>query len=72
VTAARALLVAPGEDTFGGKPFNEPNDLTIDSKGRSYFSDPRYGDRADRDQLNEKNRTIHALRMRQAKHLYAC
>ena len=29
-------------DRFEGKRFNSPNDLTIDSKGRIYFSDPRY------------------------------
>jgi gluconolactonase len=27
---------------FQGKRFNAPNDLCIDSKGRIYFSDPRY------------------------------
>jgi gluconolactonase len=27
---------------FQGKPFNSPNDCTIDEKGRIYFSDPRY------------------------------
>src|SRR5262249_59465095 len=27
---------------FDDKPFNSPNDLTIDEKGRIYFSDPRY------------------------------
>jgi gluconolactonase len=27
---------------FDGKPFNSPNDLSIDEKGRIYFSDPRY------------------------------
>jgi gluconolactonase len=27
---------------FDGKPFNSPNDITIDEKGRVYFSDPRY------------------------------
>jgi gluconolactonase len=27
---------------FDGKPFNAPNDITIDEKGRIYFSDPRY------------------------------
>jgi gluconolactonase len=32
-------------DTLGGKRFNSPNDLAIDSKGRIYFSDPRYGRR---------------------------
>jgi len=27
---------------FEGKPFNAPNDISIDEKGRIYFSDPRY------------------------------
>lgn len=27
---------------YNGQPFNSPNDLTIDSKGRIYFTDPRY------------------------------
>ena len=27
---------------FDGKPFNSPNDITLDEKGRIYFSDPRY------------------------------
>ncbi len=29
-------------DKFEGKMFNSPNDLTLDAKGRIYFSDPRY------------------------------
>src|SRR5262245_2888459 len=29
-------------DLFEGKPFNAPNDISIDEKGRIYFSDPRY------------------------------
>ena len=29
-------------DGFEGKRFNSPNDLTLDAKGRVYFSDPRY------------------------------
>jgi gluconolactonase len=27
---------------FEGRPLNSPNDVTIDAKGRIYFSDPRY------------------------------
>lgn len=27
---------------FEGHPFNSPNDLTIDARGRIYFTDPRY------------------------------
>lgn len=30
-------------DKWMGKRFNSPNDLTIDTKGRIYFTDPRYG-----------------------------
>lgn len=29
-------------DRWNGKRFNSPNDLTLDSKGRVYFTDPRY------------------------------
>jgi gluconolactonase len=29
-------------DKWEGKRFNSPNDLTLDAKGRIYFSDPRY------------------------------
>jgi gluconolactonase len=29
-------------DKFEGKRFNSPNDLTLDGKGRVYFTDPRY------------------------------
>ena len=29
-------------DRWNGKRFNSPNDLTLDTKGRVYFTDPRY------------------------------
>ena len=32
-------------DKYDGKRYNEPNDITVDSRGRIYFSDPCYGDR---------------------------
>ncbi|MFK8110872.1 MAG: SMP-30/gluconolactonase/LRE family protein [Rubripirellula sp.] len=32
-------------DRYDGSKFNTPNDVSIDSKGRVYFSDPRYGSR---------------------------
>ena len=35
----KAYIVAA---LFEGRPFNSPNDLTIDDRGRIYFSDPRY------------------------------
>ena len=33
-------------DRYDGHRFNSPNDLSLDSKGRIYFTDPRYGPRA--------------------------
>src|SRR5436190_2617580 len=41
------LPLSPGGRGVGvrGKRYNQPNDLTVDSRGRIYFSDPRYGDR---------------------------
>ena len=43
--------VKPLATGFEGKTFNSPNDLTLDSKGRIYFSDPRYvgGEKRDLD-----------------------
>lgn len=40
-------------DKYGGKPFNSPNDLWIDSKGGIYFTDPRYGNRDNLPQTGE-------------------
>jgi len=37
-TKARTVVA----DKYMGKRFNAPNDLVFDSKGRIYFSDPRY------------------------------
>ena len=48
-------------DSFGGKKYNQPNDLTIDSKGRIYFSDPRYGPRDDMQQKDDKGNTIEGV-----------
>jgi gluconolactonase len=36
-------------DKWMGKRFNSPNDVTIDMKGRIYFTDPRYTGNEDRD-----------------------
>jgi gluconolactonase len=32
-------------ESFGGKKFNSPNDLAMDTRGHIYFTDPRYGPR---------------------------
>ncbi len=39
VKTGKSVTVA---DSYMGKRFNAPNDIVIDSKGRIYFSDPRY------------------------------
>jgi gluconolactonase len=33
-------------EKFDGMKFNTPNDITVDAKGRIYFTDPCYGDRS--------------------------
>ncbi len=43
------------------KRYNQPNDLTMDSKGRIYFSDPCYGDRSGMEILDEQGRTIEGV-----------
>ncbi|MDA1049002.1 MAG: SMP-30/gluconolactonase/LRE family protein [Planctomycetota bacterium] len=48
-------------DRFEGSKFNSPNDLAIDSKGRIYFSDPRYGDRSDMQQRDADGREIEGV-----------
>jgi len=32
-------------DSYGGRPFNRPNDLAVDDAGNVWFSDPNYGER---------------------------
>jgi gluconolactonase len=48
-------------DNFQGKKFNSPNDLAIDSKGRVYFSDPRYGGREDMQQIDANGKPIEGV-----------
>ncbi|MCA9266852.1 MAG: SMP-30/gluconolactonase/LRE family protein [Planctomycetales bacterium] len=48
-------------DNFDGKRFNSPNDLAIDSRGRIYFSDPRYGSRSDLEQFDKQGRAIEGV-----------
>lgn len=36
-------------DKWMGKKFNSPNDLTLDAKGRVYFTDPRYAGKEPRE-----------------------
>jgi gluconolactonase len=48
-------------ETFDGKRFNQPNDLTMDSQNRIYFSDPRYGDREGMEIQDSNGREIEGV-----------
>ncbi len=48
-------------DSYDGKRFNQPNDLTIDSHGRIYFSDPQYGDRSQMELLDAAGKPIEGV-----------
>lgn len=48
-------------DRFAGKRYNTPNDLTIDGKGRIYFSDPRYGPRDGMEQTDAAGKTVEGV-----------
>jgi gluconolactonase len=48
-------------DNYLGKKYNQPNDITVDSRGRIYFSDPRYGSRDDMQLRDDQGRTIEGV-----------
>lgn len=48
-------------DSFHGQRFNQPNDLTIDSKGRIYFSDPQYGPRETMEMRDHDGRFVEGV-----------
>jgi gluconolactonase len=48
-------------DSFEGKKFNQPNDLTMDTKNRIYFSDPRYGDRSNMEIVDASGRKVEGV-----------
>jgi gluconolactonase len=48
-------------DKFEGKRYNTPNDLTVDSEGRVYFSDPRYGPRDYLQLRDDKGNTVEGV-----------
>lgn len=48
-------------ERFGGKRYNQPNDLTLDSQGRIYFSDPCYSDRTGMEIRDKQGRTIEGV-----------
>lgn len=48
-------------ETFEGKKFNSPNDLSVDSHGRIYFTDPRYGPRDTMEQRDAEGNLIEGV-----------
>ena len=48
-------------DNYKGFRFNSPNDLAIDSRGRIYFTDPRYGSREDMQILADDGTAIEGV-----------
>jgi len=48
-------------DSYNGQKFNTPNDLTIDARGRIYFTDPRYGDRASMEMKDADGREVEGV-----------
>jgi gluconolactonase len=48
-------------ERYEGKRYNQPNDLTMDSRNRIYFSDPRYGDRKDMELEDAAGRKIEGV-----------
>lgn len=48
-------------DRYKGKRFNSPNDLAMDSQGRIYFTDPRYGERSGMELLDSKGKQIEGV-----------
>jgi gluconolactonase len=48
-------------DRYHGHRYNQPNDLTLDSQGRIYFSDPRYGSREGMEIVDDQGRTVEGV-----------
>lgn len=48
-------------DKYDGKRFNQPNDMTIDSKHRIFFSDPCYGDRSQMELVDQAGRKVEGV-----------
>jgi N-acyl-D-amino-acid deacylase len=48
-------------DNYRGQKFNSPNDITLDSKGRIYFTDPRYGPRDTMEMRDDSGRLVEGV-----------
>jgi gluconolactonase len=48
-------------EQYDGKRFTQPNDVTLDSQGRLYFSDPCYGDRSGIEMVDDQGRQVEGV-----------
>jgi gluconolactonase len=48
-------------ERYEGQRYNQPNDVTVDSQGRIYFTDPRYGSREGMEIRDAKGNTIEGV-----------
>lgn len=48
-------------DRYKAKRFNSPNDVTVDSQGNLFFTDPRYGDRSNIEQMDESGKPVEGV-----------
>lgn len=48
-------------EKYEGKKFNQPNDITVDSKGRIYFTDPCYGDRSHLEMTDAEGKIVEGV-----------
>jgi gluconolactonase len=46
---------------YNGKRYNQPNDLAVDSKGRIYFSDPKYGPRTNMEIVDKQGKKVEGV-----------
>ena len=53
--------LTPLAQSYHGQKFNQPNDLTMDSRGRIYFSDPQYGDRSQMEMLDSQGKQVEGV-----------
>lgn len=48
-------------DQYQGMQYNQPNDITVDSKGRIYFSDPKYGERESMEMIDGQGNKVEGV-----------
>ncbi len=48
-------------DSYEGHRYNQPNDITFDSKGRIYFTDPQYGPRDKMEMVDDRGRHVEGV-----------